>query len=177
MIYWGPNYGTWKLIFEPTYFGGKYFSKKKSISWEISFIKYAIIEEDDNLNWGCIFVDTLSFSYLCLASVKCTHLIPGQGKGKNEKGDHRLLRVRRSRGGAGVVLRFSSCSNFQAGCSAFNYRRYFYPLSCNCHRALLSRHYCHALCFSFTMSANVIVVVVRIERKSLVNLLDAVFES
>ena len=137
-----------------------------------------LLKEDDNLNWGCILVDTLIFSYLCLASVKCTHLIPRQGKGKNEKGDHRLLRVvRRSRGGAGVVLRFSSCSNFQAGCSAFNYRRYFYPLSCNCHRALLSRHYCHALCFSFTMSANVIVVVVIIERKSLVNLLDAVFES
>ena len=122
--------------------------KKSQFHGKLASLSMQLLKEDDNLNWGCILVDTLIFSYLCLASVKCTHLIPRQGKGKNEKGDHRLLRVVRSRGGAGV-LRFSSCSNFQAGCSAFNYRRYFYPLSCNCHRALLSRHYCHALCFSF----------------------------
>ena len=95
MIYSGPNYGTWKLIFEPTYFDGKYFSKKSQFHGKLASLSMQLLKEDDNLNWGCILVDTLIFSYLCLASVKCTHLIPRQGKGKkeNERENSKFLTV------------------------------------------------------------------------------------
>lgn len=151
--------------------------KKSQFHGKLASLSMQLSKQDENLNWGCILVDTLIFFIFMLSLLCEMHAL-----------DTETRQGVRGRMKKGIIDYYDEAEAEELECFVFP------PLPTSKPAALPSttasiRSPATArspwvviivmLCASvFTMSANVIVVVAfRIERKSLVNLLDAVSES